>query len=352
MNRVVTVIDLGSNKIAASQARIAKNGSVFLLGMENLYSRGIAGGEITDINKAVEDIKSVMKKLLRHGKKSKNVFVTTKGFDIRMDISRGMVPLSKTPREITKKDVKKCLEIASMVKLSPERDIVEKVIKSFYIDEVASGVKNPVGLYGVKLEVEAFIATVKRSKIQNITKCIDHAGFLLDGIRLSGMASADGVLDVAEKEKGVLLIDMGDTLTEAAGYKNGMLKNFRVIKKGVSSVLDGKMRLERRRLSAFFKDTLSAVEAGEGDFFSTVVTGGGALLDGVIEEAEKSFNVPSRIGFAKKAGRELNAEDAIIHAATVGLISRLAEEHKASRVPTNPIHKAFHKIIDIYESYF
>ncbi|UCD55534.1 MAG: hypothetical protein JSV93_01685 [Candidatus Omnitrophota bacterium] len=333
MIKIVTVIDLGSNKIAGATASIDKEGNISLLALENLHSRGIRGGDITDINKAVGDIASLMDRL-QCRKKPKNVFVITKSADTKMDILRGMVPLARAPREITRRDVARCLEIAAMVKFPLDRAIIEKIVRGFYIDGSALNVSNPIGLYGIKLETEAFIATVHMSKIQNITKCIDHAGFLLDGICLSGIASSESVLDEKEKKEGVLLLDIGDTLTERLIFKDSMLKSFRIMKKGAGAILNGNMRVDNN------------------DFSSIVVTGGGALLDGVIEKTEKMLKRPARIGIVKNAGQNLSSQDAIIHTSTVGLISRIAKEYKNSHTHKNPIHKAFRKITDIYESYF
>ena len=353
MSKIITTIDLGSNKIAAATAAVDKNGKVSLIGAESLNSRGIEGGEILDIDKAVEDISSVMDKLKKPLKKKiKNVSIATRGTDIKMDLSRGMVPLSKTPREITKKDMNKCLDIASMQKLPLDRVVVEKVVKSFSIDGGPLGIKNPVGLYGIKLEAETFIATAKRSKIQNIAKCIDHAGLFINGIYLSSFASANSILGGNEKEKGVLLLDIGGSLTEEIIFKNGMLTHFRILKKGASAILDNTAHVNKNKLDALLEEAREGLPAEKEAFSSVVVTGGGALLDGVIERAEKLLEAPARIGIVRGAGRNLNSQDAIIHTSTLGLINRLAHERKSHRAFTNPIRKTLQKILDIYESYF
>ncbi|MBL7157822.1 MAG: cell division protein FtsA [Candidatus Omnitrophica bacterium] len=353
MKRLVTVVDLGSNKIAACAAAIDRSGHLSIVALDSLHSRGINGGDITDLNKAVEDLSSVLKRLERQKKrKIRNVFVTASGIDIETDVSRGMVPLAKTPREITRRDVKKCLEIARMTRLPMERTILENVVRGFYIDGGKMGITNPVGLYGMKLEVETFIVTTSQSKLQNIAKCIDHAGFLLDGIRLSSVASANSVLETEEKENGVLLLDIGDTLTETLVFRDNMLKDLRVIKKGASNVLDKNMRVDKPKLDAFLGELVDALSGEEENFSSVVVTGGGALLDGAIEVAEKMFKIPARIGIVKRAGRNLNSQDAIIHTSTLGLINAITKEYEAHNTYKNPIHKAFRKVLDIYESYF
>lgn len=351
--KIVTVLELGSKRIAAAKARIDSRGNAYLLGLENMSSRGIEGGSITDMNKAVEDIKMTVRRLEKSGKGiTKHVSVMTKGEDIEMDIYRGMIPLSKTPREITRNDVKKCLGIASMVKFPLDRSIIDKFVSGFYIDGQKTSVNNPLGLYGIRLEAEAFVATANQSKIQNITKCIDHAGFFLDGIHLSSMASARGVLDEAEKEKGVLLLDIGESLTESMIFKNFMLKNFSTVKKGADGLLDGTMRVDNGRQKNLLKEAFAKTGGQESGFSSVVVTGGGALSDGIIEEAENVFKMPARIGIVKNHSRALNSQDAIIHTSTIGLVAEIAEKYKKSNFFKNPSDKVFRRIFDICESYF
>lgn len=334
MSKQITVLDFGSNKIAAATASIDRLGEISLSAFENLYSRGISEDGITDINKAVEDISAIMNKLERHGrKKIKHVFVTARGSDIEMRLSRGTIPLSKTPREITKRDIARCLELAAMIKLPMNRGVLQKIVKGFHIDGRPSTVGNPIGLYGIKLDVESFIATASLSKIHNITKCIDHAGFLLEGIYLSSMASASATLDAEEKEKGVLLLDIGETLKEALVFKNGLLQNYSATKRGAR---------------------LNSISNKKNDFSSIVVTGEGALHDGLIEETEKAFKIPARIGIVKNAkGSYSNSQDAIIHTSTAGLINDIANEYRITHAGRkNPISQAFRKLFDIYESYF
>ncbi|OGW75445.1 MAG: hypothetical protein A2Z72_06555 [Omnitrophica bacterium RBG_13_46_9] len=351
--KIITIIDLGSNKIAAATAGIDKCGKVSLSALENLCSRGIKGGEITDIDKATEDISSVVDRLRRRGGGGiKNVFVTGKTADIKMHTSRGMVPLSKIPRKITRNDVEKCLKIAAMTRLPSGRAIMQRIVKGFSIDGGSFVVADPMGLYGVKLEVEAFMATTTQSKIQNITKCIDRAGLLLNGIYLSGIACAESVLDEEEKEKGVLLLDIGDSLTEQLIFKKNTLMSFNVIRNGAGNISDCAAYKGKERIRELLKDVLPVLPAENRYFSSVVLTGGGALLDGIIEEAEDILERPARIGRIKDSGWNLNLQNSIIHTSTIGLINHLAKKQRTTQPHGHFINKVFCKVRDIYESYF
>jgi len=351
MKETITVLDLGSSKIAGACAEMDRKGNTNILALENLDSQGITNGNITDMNKAVESVFSIMEKLNKT-RKTKNIFIATKGSDIEMRLSKGMVALSKVPREITKKDMAKCLEIASMIKIPLKRSIVEKVVKCFTIDETLPSVENPIGLYGMKLEGEVCIATVNQSKIENITKCIDHAGFILDGIYLSGVASSGGVLDDEEKEKGVLLLDIGDSLTEAIVFKSRILQDFFIINSGVTDILDDVNKVDKQDLTSFLEKINKLVKKRDNRFSSVVITGGGAILEGVIEEAEKVLNKKTKIGIVRSVDHKISSKNAVIHTATLGLIRNLAKEHGLIHVKKGPIQKAIHKLQHIYETYF
>jgi|GEM_PF-630037 len=353
MAKIITVLDLGSRRIAAAMAELTADGGFRILALENTNSNGIDRGCVVDMGKTVKDISDAMKKVnSRSGQRAKDVMVTIGGADTKMIAARGMVPLARTPRQVTAKDVKRCLDIAAMINLPPDRIGVEKIVRKFYIDGSFSGLKDPVGLYGVKLEVETFVATANCSKIQNITKCIDHAGFLANGVYLSCLASADSVLDSEERKNGTLLIDIGSLLTEASIFKDGVLKSFKVVRDGTSTILDGDMQLDPEKFG-WLLDKVSRVSvSGISDFSSIVVTGGGALLGGVIEGAESRFSVPARMGIVRKTGCKLNSQDAIIHTSTIGLMERMAAAYKNTNSDKNPLRRTFQKIIDVYERYF
>ncbi len=331
MSKIITVLDLGSRGLAAAMAEITPDGRVKLLALENADSNGINGGGVTSLNKTVRDISGLMRKIQsRSGKKPKNVMVTIGGADIKMIPARGMVPLSGIPRQITAKDVRKCLKIAAMLALPAGRICVERIVKRFYIDGAPTGIRDPVGLYGIKLEAEIFAATANHSKIQSIIKCVDHAGFLVEGVYLSCTASAGCILSAEEKSRGVLFADIGNSFAETLIFKGNILRNFEVVPDWPAG--------------AFNPEKLA--------FSSLVLTGPGALPNGVIEEAGSRFNVPARIGIVRKAGFNLNSQDAIIHTATIGLITRRAREYKNVNADKNPVRKIITKIIDLYEAYF
>jgi cell division ATPase FtsA len=353
MTKLINVLDLGSSKIAAATALFTRREGAKLQKLESLSSRGIEEGQIVDMNKAVQDVTSIMQRLeTGKRKKIKKVWVTTRGNDIKLCLSRGMIPLAKNSREITDRDVKKCLSLASMIRLPCDRAIVQSVVKEFHIDGYPEKVKNPAGLYGMRLEVETHIATANLSKIQNITKCIDNSGFLLEGICLSGIASSESLLRKEEREKGVLLCDIGDGLTEAFIYKDGMLADSRLLQKGVRSISDRQGRKDPAKLSKLLKEVGGLLKDDSQKALSIVLAGGGSLVDGIIEEAEKVFGVPARIGLVGSAKYGLNSQDAVIHTSTIGLINRIADSYHNPYAQHKPFQRLLHKLLQVYESYF
>jgi len=353
MNRLITVLDLGASEMAAATGRIDKGGNVSLLGFESMPSAGLRHGEIVDINRAAEDISTVLRRLTRaQQKKIKKLHVTIKGNDVRVEVSRGMVPLSNTPREITKRDIRKCHEIASIMNFPIDRMVIQKIVKAFYINGGNLNIKNPLGLYGVKLEMESFIATADRSKTQTIVKSVDYAGFLLEGLYLSGIASATGILSDADMERGALLLDIRDSLTEAIAFKNGFLYAYFVTGKGTDFIIRADGHPDKDRLSSVLNEVRSAMPGMEKAFSQIIATGSGALVDGIIEEVESRFNIPTNMGMVKDPGKGLQPKDALIHTSTIGQIKYLAREYKSDTSDANPASKAFKRLLDIYESYF
>ena len=351
--KTFTVIDLGSTKISAATAGIDRNGREKIFATEISDSKGITGGTITDINKATQSIKTLVEKLRKKSSiKIKRVFVTVKGTDIEINRTRGMVFLSKTPREITRKDINKCAELASIFKLPLEKEIIEVIPSAFHIDGSPIPLKDPLGLYGVKLELKAFVATAGRGSMGNIAKCIDHSGLILEGVYLSGVASGASVLEEHQKDKGVLLLDIGDISSEVVFFRENMVKQFGAIKMGVSDILSDEGVINDGSMNKFFAKVKEILAHDKDKLGSLVITGGGALLEGVLESAENAFNVHARMGLVKNEGHALNLQDSIVHTSTIGLVRYLSRKHKALILHRNPLHRFFSKFQNIYDSYF
>ena len=352
MKKIITVIDLGSNMIAGAVGGIGPNGTFDVVFLESIKSRGVNEGDISDLPKAVEDISRVIKKLESQARrKLKNISVSIRGSDVKLEGARGMIPLSRVSREITRRDVKRCIDIAGMIKIPMGRAIVQRMVKDFVIDE-GSRVTNPVGLYGMKLEVESLIATANRSKVQTISKSIDLSGLLLDGFYLSSAASAASVLDREEKEKGVLLLDVGDSLTEGLTFRKGILEEHYKARRGARHFKDSVGHAHPGKLHDLFEAMDPLLQRKQGAFHSCVITGGGALVDGMIEETEKALGLPCRIGLVRNSRIKLNSQDAIIHASTIGLIGQLAQNFVSAQPQGGSLKKTLHRLLDLYEHYF
>jgi len=353
MSKLVTVIDLGSNKITAASARIRRDGRFSVLALEHLNSRGVTRGQISDMEKAVLDISEITKRIEKVSKKRiKELYVTAKNPDIEMLLSKGTIALSKTPREITKKDTDECIKIASLTKIPLKQRVIHKVTRGFSIDDTSLIVANPIGLYGLKLEAEVYVATSPESLMDSITKCIDHAGFILKGIYLSSLTTAECVLEESEKEKGVLLLDIGESASEALVFKDKSLYSFQHLRLGGDTILESGMRPNKEKLRKLCNEVKAILGEAEKYVESAVVTGGGALIDGMLECAENTFKCPTRMGLARKAGRHLDTQEALIHTSTIGLIEFIAKEYAKSHHHGNPLNKLVRKVLYLYESYF
>ncbi|MBL7158271.1 MAG: hypothetical protein ISS91_02060 [Candidatus Omnitrophica bacterium] len=354
MTGLITILDLGCDRLAACLGSIHKKSSLSIFARESAPSRGIKDGAVIDAAMAIEEITALLSKLRRKNKRvTRGVHVTITGSGLSSQVSRSVIPLARIPREISKKDIKKCINIASLVRLPPDRAIVQKIVKGYSVDSGALNIVNPLGLYGIKLESEMLLLTASLSHVDTISKVIDHSGFFLEKFHLASLAKSYSLLDERDKDAGAILLDVGTGISEAAVYKNKSFLQLETIKKGTGFFINSDTTLNKEKLGTLLSELFKGLDLKEKkDVASLVITGKGALLDGMIEEAERVTKIPARLGAIKRAPVQLNSEDSIVHAATIGLLYRIAEEYRFFDMTKNPIQKTLHKLIDIYESYF
>jgi cell division ATPase FtsA len=148
------------------------------------------------------------------------------------------------------------------------------------------------------------------------------------------------------------LIDIGNSLTEVLFFQNNKLRHFTVLEKGARDIVSHDGSLKKEKLNIVLEGILESMPSYRENFISVVVTGGGALLDGVIEEAERILKIRVRMGRAASTGFSLSSQDAMVHTSTIGLINGFAKSYKPDATHKSPIQKAMRRLFDLYESYF
>lgn len=239
--RIIAGIDLGSSKIATLVAQINTDPvsferSVHVIGVSTVESRGVRKGQIVDIEEAVEAvIESVEGAERMAGFNIDSAFISLGGAQVGSQNSHGVVAVTDPQGEIGSHDVSRVVEAASAVSLPSSRELIHVIPREFIVDGDA-GVKDPVGMSGIRLEVDTHIITASSSGVKNMRKAINEVGINVSQIVYSGLASSDSVLTKTEKELGCILVDIGGGTTSVAVYVDGALSYSCVIPVGAKNV--------------------------------------------------------------------------------------------------------------------
>ncbi|PIV37793.1 cell division protein FtsA [Candidatus Roizmanbacteria bacterium CG02_land_8_20_14_3_00_36_15] len=221
---LLCAIDIGSSKIATICAVESKDGDELqVIGYNLIPSKGVRKGLIVDIDEATIVLEESIEKAERmSGHKINHAFVSVGGPHISSFNSHGIVAVANPQGEINEDDVMRAIEAARAISISNTREIIE-VLPRDYIVDGQPGIKNPVGMSGVRLEVDTHIITASQTNIKNINRSLNDLGIENHGFIFSGLASAEAVLTETEKELGVVLVDIGGGKTDLCIYVEGSL---------------------------------------------------------------------------------------------------------------------------------
>jgi cell division protein FtsA len=235
--QLITAIDIGSSKITTVIASyMPEERKTNVIGVANVPSRGFRKSQVVDIEEAISAItKSVEAAERMAGVSISHAFTSVGGSHIESQNSKGVVAVSKPEEEIVPDDVDRVIEAARAVSLPSAREILHVIPRDFMVDS-QSGIKDPLGMTGVRLEVETHIITGSSTAIRNLTKCITELGIDIAGVVFSGLASAEAVLTETEKELGVCLVDIGGGTTSIAVYVDGALSHSSVLPVGAKNI--------------------------------------------------------------------------------------------------------------------
>ena len=223
-DQLVCGIDIGSSKIATVVGLEGTDGEEpRIIGFNTTPARGVKKGLIVDIDQVTAAVEESVEKAERmSGHKIKSAFVSVGGPHISSLNSHGVVAVSNPQGEIQATDVDRVVEAARAISLSTTRQIIEVTPREYIVDG-QSGIKNPVGMSGVRLEVETHIITASMTSLKNVDRCLSDLGIENMGFIYSGLASAEAVLTDTEKELGVALVDIGGGKMDLAVYTDGAL---------------------------------------------------------------------------------------------------------------------------------
>ena len=372
-DRYLVGLDVGTSKVCAIVGEALDDGSLDVVGIGVAESRGIRRGVIVNLEAAVESIKKAIEEAeLMAGVEIDAVHLSMAGPHIKGFNSRGVIAVAGKSREITRDDVRRAIEAAKAVSLPAGREILHVLPQDFVVDE-QDGIGAPIGMTGARLEVNVHIVTSSSTATQNIVSCVNRAGVGVIDTVIEQIAAAEAVLTPDEKELGVALVDVGGGTTDIAIYERGSLWHTAVIGVGgdhftsdiavglrmpipdaeklkrkcgcalsamvdedetmdVASVGGRRSRVMARRiLSEILQPRAEEIfhlvwdeirRAGYEKALNSgiVLTGGGAILEGMPEIAEQIFDLPIRRGAPTGIGGLADHVSSPAFATPVGLV--------------------------------
>ena len=219
--KIITAIDIGSSKISTIIAALTDN-KISVIGVSgNVPSQGIKKGNVVDIDDAVQAISNSLERAERMaGVSVSSAFVTINGSHLETLNSHGVVAVSHQGAEITNEDVARVTEAAQAVSLPSTREIIHVIPRDFMVDG-QDGIRDPIGMSGIRLEVETNIIHGSATAMRNLAKCVEQVGVEVEDMVYVGVASAEAVLTDTEKDLGCLLVDVGGGTTSVIAFHEG-----------------------------------------------------------------------------------------------------------------------------------
>jgi cell division protein FtsA len=367
--------DLGTKKVCAIIGEITEEKKVEIVGIGLVDSHGgVRNGVVVNLDAATEAIKRAREEAeLMAGVEIASAYVGISGAHIKSFNSRGVVAVSGKNREITREDIHRVIDQSKAVSIPPDREIIHIIPQEFVVDE-QDGIKDPLGMCGIKLEVNVHIVTSAITSAQNLRACFERADIEIEEIVLNQIATAASTLTPDEMELGVGLIDIGAGTTEVAIFERGSLwytctiplggDNFtNDIAVGLRTPISEAEKIKKKYgclLGTGFdeSETIEVPSVGKGkrprvlsrqiladiiqpraeEIFrlvdsdikrmgfekslnsGLVLTGGTALLEGIEEIAEEIFDLPVRRGEPSGVGGLVDRVSTPDFATSVGLI--------------------------------
>ncbi len=373
-NGYIVGLDIGTKKVAAIIGEITEDKKIETIGIGTAESRGLRKGVVVNLDATVNAIKKAQEEAeLMAGVEIESAFIGISGAHIKSFNSRGVIAVSGRNREITHEDIKRVVAQSKAVSIPPDREIIHVIPQEFVVDE-QDGIKDPLGMSGIKLEVNVHIVTSALTSVQNLRTCIERAGIEIEDVFLNQIAAATSTLTPDEQELGVGLIDIGGGTTEVAIFERGSLWYTSIVPLGgdnfTNDIAVG-LRTpipEAEKIKKKFgcvasplvdeEETIEVPAVGRGrkprilsrqiladiiqpraeEIFrlidndikrmgyekslnsGVVLTGGTAMLDGLEEVAEEIFDLPIRRGDPSGVGGLVDRVNTPDYATTVGLI--------------------------------
>lgn len=228
MKRKIAAIDVGTTKVCTIMGTLDSSSGLRVLGVGIAPSRGIEKALVANAALAKESIRQSIKQAeMMAGYRLDSAYIGVTGKHITSMNSRGTIAITKSDQLVRPEDLKRVLDVALSVKAPGDRKMLHVIPRSYTLD--GQEVKNPVGMHGYELDVEAHVITAAVASVQNLTKCIQSVGIEIDDMVLEPLASAEAVIAEEEKQAGVLIADIGGGTTDIAVLRDGSIYHTSVL---------------------------------------------------------------------------------------------------------------------------
>lgn len=236
-SRIIAAIDTGTSKVVTIIASVAEEtGKINIVGASSVEGKGLRKSQIVDIEEAIETISASVEAAERMaGCSVSSAFISVGGTHIQSQNSKGVVAVADPEHEIIPEDLARVIEAARAISLPSAREILHVIPREFKVDS-QEGIKDPLGMTGVRLEAEAHIITGSATAMRNLVKCVNEVGVEINGLVFSGLAAAETALTETEKELGVCLVDIGGGTTSLAIFTEGSLAYSSVLPVGAKNI--------------------------------------------------------------------------------------------------------------------
>jgi len=388
---LIVGLDIGTSKIVAIVAELQPEGTLKVIGLGQHSSRGLKKGVVINIESTMQSIQRALEEAeLMADCKINNVYTGIAGSHIKSLNSHGMVKIKDA--EVSQMDVDRVIETARAIALPADQQILHILTQEFIIDG-QEDVREPLGMSGMKLEVKVHIVTGAVAAAQNIVKCIKRCGIEVSDLILQPLASSLAVLTDDEKELGVCLVDIGGGTTDIAVFKQGAIRHTAVVpiagdqmtndvavafRTPTQSAEEIKIKhgcalrqladprevvevpgVDGREPRQLLVQTLAEVleprvvelyemvlnelrRSGMEDMIASgiVITGGSAMMRGMVELGEEIFHMPVRLGMPRYVGGLSEVVSNPRYATAVGLVlmgKQQLERHLSGQMESNSI---------------
>ncbi|MBX3144342.1 MAG: cell division protein FtsA [Trueperaceae bacterium] len=369
--RIIVGLDIGTTKICTVIGEVARDGVLDIIGEGTVPSDGLRKGMVVNLERTIASVRqSVADAQRMAGVEVKSAWVGVAGTHLKALTSHGMAAIRRG-QQVTRQDIERTIENARAVPLEANMEILH-VIPQEYVVDGNDGIKDPVGMSGVRLEVDVHIVAGAQGPLQNLKRCANDAGVAVDGLVVQALASGLAVLNPSEQELTTLLIDIGGGTTDIGVFRRGTLAHSAIIPLGgdhitqdISQLLriqaDEAERVKRRygvalpeladrdvelevanpnytaSISTFelaqvirprvveildlvkrnIEQRMGALELLAGN---VVITGGASLMPGIDQVANERFRLPVRIGKPDGVSGLADVVASPAHATAVGLV--------------------------------